>query len=271
MIARNGGVALSWEATGSGEPLLLIMGLSGTKRAWGRLVPHLTDDVECVVFDNRGVGESDRVSGLLSMDDMVADALAVLDASGHESAHVMGASMGGMIAQHLALDHRERVRSLVLACTTPVGRSGAPPWRLLAATALRPVIGGARTFDLVAPLLYSERTRREHPQRVLEDLALRTEDATDVRTSVAQIAAIARHNTRHRLSELAGLDVTVIHGEEDALVPLAAGLELADAIPGARMVGIPRCGHMLTTDAEDEAAGAVLEHLRRATGTRAAA
>src|SRR6266576_1988318 len=198
------------------------------------------------------------------------DALAVLDAAGHDTAHVFGVSMGGMIAQHLALDHRERVRSLILGCTTAGGRRGAPPWRLMTATALRPIVGAARTFPIVAPVLYAERTRRERPERVREDLRIRTEDSTDIRTTLAQMAAIARHDTRARLGELAGLDVTVIHGEEDVLVPSEAGRGLAAAIPGARLVMIPACGHMLTTDAEDEAAGAVLGHLARASsGSRA--
>jgi pimeloyl-ACP methyl ester carboxylesterase len=249
----------------------MIMGLSGTRRAWYRLLPHITAAAECISFDNRGTGGSDAVSGLLSMDDLVGDALAVLDASGHERAHVLGVSMGGMIAQHLALDHRARVRSLILGCTTPVGRNGAPPWRLLAATALRPVLGSSRTFDVVSPALYAESTRREHPDRVRRDLALRAEDATSARTSIAQLAAIARHDTRHRLSELAGLEVTVIHGEEDALVSPQAGHALAEAIPGARMVDIPGCGHMLTTDAEEATAAAVLDHLSRVTRERAAA
>ncbi|UGS37668.1 alpha/beta fold hydrolase [Capillimicrobium parvum] len=271
MVARNGSVELAYDVAGPGEPLLMIMGLSGSRRAWGRLLPHLSGRVECITFDNRGTGDSDGVRGLLSMDDMVADALAVLDAAGHDSAHVIGVSMGGMIAQHVALEHRDRVRSLILGCTTPVGRNGAPPWRLLSATALRPLVGSARTFRLVAPALYAERTRREHPDRIQDDLQLRLQDATSVRTSIAQLAAISRHDTRRRLAELGGLEVTILHGEEDALVPIEAGVALADAIPGARMVGLPGCGHMLTTDAEEPTAAAVIEHLGRAGALPAAA
>jgi pimeloyl-ACP methyl ester carboxylesterase len=98
---------------------------------------------------------------------------------------------------------------------------------------------------------------------VREDLQIRLADATDLRTTLAQMAAIARHDTRARVHELAGLEVTVIHGTEDALVPSDRGRELAAAIPGARLVMIPACGHMLTTDAEPEAAAAVRGHLER--------
>jgi pimeloyl-ACP methyl ester carboxylesterase len=259
------------EVVGGGEPLLMIMGLSLSRRGWARLLPHLEPHAECITFDNRGTGDSSPVRGLLSMTDLVGDALDVLDRAGHESAHVLGVSMGGMIAQHLALEHRRRVRSLVLGCTAPVGRSGLPPWRLLAATALRPLMGPGRTAPLLAPAVYSARTRREHPERLREDLELRLADATSVQTSLAQLLAITGHDTRRRLSELAGLDVTVIHGEDDALVPCRNGRELAEGIPGARLVTIPDCGHMLTTDAEDETAAAVIEHLDRVTrGTTAA-
>jgi pimeloyl-ACP methyl ester carboxylesterase len=263
LVASNGGVWLNWRAEGAGEPLLLIMGLSGSAQAWYRLVPHLRRQCELIVFDNRGTGDSDPVTGPLTMADMAADALAVLDAAGHESAHVMGVSMGGMVAQHLALDHRDRVRSLILAATTAGGRAGFPNRRLLVATALRPLLGVSRTFPIVAPALYAPGTRQRHPDRVRADLAVRVAEATDVRTALAQLAAIARHDTRPRLRELAGLPVTVLHGLQDVLVPVARGRELAMGIPGARLVMIPRSGHVLTTDAEREVAAIVRRHLAR--------
>jgi pimeloyl-ACP methyl ester carboxylesterase len=194
---------------------------------------------------------------------MVADALSVLDAAGEESAHVMGISMGGMIAQQLALEHRDRVRSLVLACTTAVGMRGQPPVRMLAASALRPLLGPKRTWELVKPALYAEHTRRDHPERIREDLRIRNGRPTPSLTFMAQLAAIGGHDTRRRLAELDGLGVSVIHGENDALVPPARAAELAAAIPDSQLVMIPACGHMLTTDAEQESAAAVLAHLAR--------
>jgi pimeloyl-ACP methyl ester carboxylesterase len=263
-VASNGRVWLSWRAEGTGEPLLLIMGLSGSARAWYRLLPHVSRHCEAIVFDNRGTGDSDRVTGPLTMADLTADAIAVLDAAGHDSAHVMGVSMGGMIAQQLALDHRDRVRSLILGCTTAGGARGNPPWRLLAATALRPVVGAARTFPIVAPALYAPTTRQRYPQRVSEDLRIRLADATDIRTTLGQMAGIFAHDTRARLAELAGLPVTVIHGLHDALIPVDRGRDLATRIPGARLVLIPNCGHMLSTDAEREVAAIIRRHLANA-------
>ena len=172
--------------------------------------------------------------------------------------------MGGMVAQHLALDHRSRVRSLVLGCTTAGGPGGAPPWRLLASAALRPIFGPGRTFGLIVPALYAARTRREHPERLRDDLGRRIEDATPPSTVYAQLVAIARHDTRARLGELAGLPTLVLHGAEDGLIPARRGRELAAGIPGAQLRSLPDCGHVLTTDDEASTAAAVLAHLEPA-------
>jgi 3-oxoadipate enol-lactonase len=265
--AVHGDVGIHWLRAGDpdGEPVLLIMGLSGSHRDWHRLVPHLLDH-DVILVDNRGTGMSSAVTGPLTMADMARDLLAVLDAAGVATAHVHGTSMGGMIAQHLALDHRERVRSLVLSATTPGGMLRNPPWRLLAATALRPVAGSERTWGWVAPMLYSEHTRAAAPGRVEEDLRIRSQNATDPKTTLAQMAAIALHDTRERLHELASLPVTVIHGDGDLLVPPSHGEALAEGIPGARLVLLPGAAHVLTTDDEPGLSAAVREHLERVAG-----
>jgi pimeloyl-ACP methyl ester carboxylesterase len=262
-IARNGDAHLHWREEGEGEPLVLVMGLGGSSLAWHRLLPHLRGRARLVLLDNRGTGQSDRIRGRFTLADMVADTLAVMDAAELEDAHVLGVSMGGMIAQHLALEHRSRVRSLVLGCTTPASRSSAPPWRLIAAAGVRSLAPEA-SFDLLVPALYAERTRREHPERIREDFALRAREATPPATVVAQMLAVGGHDTRRRLAELAGLPVTVVHGAEDALIPPARGRDLAARIPGAAHVEIPGAGHMMTTDAEAETVAAVLHHLERA-------
>jgi 3-oxoadipate enol-lactonase len=260
-VAENGGVWLSWRAYGDGEPVLMIMGFMGSSKAWFRLLPHVSREHRAIVFDNRGTGDSDRPRGLWSMDDLARDALAVLDAAGHESAHVIGASMGGMVAQHLALDHPERVRTLTLCCTHPGGPvSGGPRWRLVASLALRPLLGPGATFPIVAPLLYSERTRRDRRDRLEEDVDIRWQDQTPAASALGQSAAIARHDTRARLGELR-MPVLVLHGAEDALVPVKAAREMARRIPRAKLVLLPQTGHVVATDAEQETASALLDFL----------
>src|SRR5437764_7061786 len=112
---RNRAGPIAWreegplEESAPGEPVLLIMGLGASSRLWYRLLPWLRPRYRVILLDNRGTGDSAPVRSRLSMEGLAGDALGVLDAAGVESAHVIGASMGGMIAQHVALDHRERV------------------------------------------------------------------------------------------------------------------------------------------------------------------
>jgi pimeloyl-ACP methyl ester carboxylesterase len=259
------------EPDAAADPVLMIMGLGASSRLWYRLVPWIARRHRVILPDNRGTGSSPPVDGRLTMQGLAADAVSVLDEAGVEKAHVIGASMGGMIAQHIGLDHRERVRSLVLACTTPGGKRGLPPWRMLAASALRPLFGSRRTFPLVAPVLYAARTRAEREDRVREDLERRISDDTPARTIYAQMGAIAGHDTRPRLAELAGLETLVLHGTEDALIPPDRGRDLAELIPGSRLELLPSCGHILATDAEREVAAAILSHLERSSAPLAGA
>ena len=267
MARTDGGIA--WRAEGPhengapGEPVLMIMGLGASSRLWYRILPWLSRRHRVILLDNRGTGDSQPVRSRLTMGGLARDAVDVLDAAGEQSAHVVGASMGGMIAQRVALDHRDRVRSLVLACTSAGGPAGLPPWRLMATVALRPWLGAKRTFPLVAPLLYARATLNDSHDRVREDLKRRIADGTSPLTVYAQMGAIALHDTRSRLYELANVTTLVVHGLEDGLVPPKRARELAEGIPGARLELIPSCSHLLTTDAEDAVAGAILDHLER--------
>src|SRR5438132_374730 len=114
---RSGDATIAYEVAGDGDPLLMIMGLAADRRMWMLQLPVFTPHYRCITFDNRGVGDSSAPPGPFSMEQMAADALAVLDEAGVERAHVLAISMGGAIAQHLALKAPERIRSMVLAST----------------------------------------------------------------------------------------------------------------------------------------------------------
>ena len=133
------------------------------------------------------------------------------------------------------------------------------------------MLGSRRTFPLVAPVLYASTTRRERPERLREDLERRMEDNTSAVTFYAQMGAIAGHDTRGRLGELAGIPTLVVHGLDDTLIPPDRGRDLAGLIPGARLELIPSCGHILGTDAEEATASAILAHLERAAADEPAA
>ena len=148
---------IEWESTGEGSPLLLIQGLGYGRWGWEPIVPGLAARHRVVSFDNRGIGGSDKPEGPYTAAQMAGDALQVLDEAGIERAHVLGASLGGMIAQELAVAAPERVDRLVLGCTTPGGPDAVPMPEVTHAVVRRGPVPCARGC---APALHRERARR---------------------------------------------------------------------------------------------------------------
>jgi pimeloyl-ACP methyl ester carboxylesterase len=251
---------LHFESTGDGPPVLLVMGLGLPGDAWWRTVPVLARACRVITFDNRGSGRSALPAGALTLAGMAADAVAVLDAAGVERAHVYGISMGGMIAQELALTHPERVGALVLGATSPGGAAATPPDRAtLAFLARRAVMPDEEGRWASVPYVYSARTRREGGARIGEDFARRRAYAFQRGGYQAQLAAAAAHDAAARLGAIAA-PTLVLHGAEDRMVPPANGRALAAAIPGARLLELADAAHLYTTD-EPGADEAVLEFL----------
>jgi 3-oxoadipate enol-lactonase len=118
---QNQGAKIYWDEQGTGDPVLLIMGLGYPSYLWHRTRPALKERYRTIALDNRGSGQSDAPPGPYSIAMMASDAAAALDAAGVDRAHVFGLSMGGMIAQEFALQYSARVRSLILGCTAPGG------------------------------------------------------------------------------------------------------------------------------------------------------
>ncbi|HEY6170092.1 MAG TPA: alpha/beta fold hydrolase, partial [Verrucomicrobiae bacterium] len=131
-LLKQSDVELHYELAGSGPPVLMIQGVGVTGEGWRPQVNGLAGEFQTLIFDNRGIGRSIPCRGPVSIETMATDAQALMDAAGWESAHVVGHSMGGVIAQQLALDAPKRVRSLSLLCTFARGKDGArlTPWVL---------------------------------------------------------------------------------------------------------------------------------------------
>ncbi len=239
------GTKLYWEEHGSGPPILLIMGLSFTHEMWFRVLPQVAAHYRVVLFDNRGMGLSDVPPGPYWMRQMAADAIAVLDAAGVTAAHIVGASMGGMIAQELALRYPDRVRSLVLGSTSYSGLFARWPdlscrprgIRWSKATRLE------RESALI-PLLYAKRTPRE---RIEEDFRVRCQCKWNYKGFLNQLAGILLWNSYRRLPRIK-VPTLVLHGEQDRLVRPANGKVVASRIPGAQFHLIPDAGHIVMTD-----------------------
>ena len=243
-------MTLFWEDTGgSSPPVLLVMGLGMSSTGWWRTVPVLAEaGLRVLTFDNRGVGRSERSPGPYTVAAMAADAVAVLDAAGVESAHVYGISLGGMIAQEVALRHGERVRALVLGATTPGGAAHAPPdAATLAFLDQRAQMTAEHAVWASVPINYSARTRAQGGDRIAEDIAQRLRFPVEAEYYSAQLAAAQGHDAAARLGEIRA-PTLVVHGTEDVLIPPANGERLAAAIPGAELALWPGAAHLYFTD-----------------------
>ena len=251
---RNEEVQLYWEEDGTGEPLLLIMGLGYTLDMWHRVRPLLTSRFRVIMFDNRGVGRSDVPDPGYSMSDMARDAVAVLDAAGVSEAHVLGVSMGGYIAQTLAIEHPDRVKSLILGCTACGGPDAvvAEP-EVLAALTSRGSMEPADGVRVMIPYIYDEGTPTE---AIDEDLRIRLRTFPTEKGYMGQLQAIMGLSTWERLDQIR-IPTLVLHGQTDRLVPHANGEDIARRISGASFVSIPNASHIFFTDQPESTFAAV--------------
>ena len=258
MIVRRENHFLHTEEHGDPKkpPLLLIMGLTVSSRAWEKLPSLLQDDFHVITFDNRGSGRSARTGFAYRMADLADDAAAVLDAHGVAEAAVFGISMGGMVALELSLRHPERVRRLALGCTFAGFRTAhrAPIRHFFQLVADRLRFG---RDESVARILFSEGFSAENPGRGAK--WLRDSDQTSLRYALAQMAAIARHHTLPRLSRIRA-PTLVITGDADRLVPPRNSHVLAGKIPRAKLLVLPGAGHVFPLERERETVEALRAH-----------
>jgi len=259
------GARIHYEVHGAGDPVLLIMGLGSNAYGWHRTIPWLSEHYRVIAFDNRGTGRSDVPKGAYSIAQMAVDAAAVLDAASEPTAHVCGASLGGMIAQGFAAAYPERLRSLVLICTTPGGPHAARPSAEVTTGLVQGDDDPATAYRRNAWFLYGADTCRNHPERIEEDLAFRGKLPTRPAGYFGQLQAAMAHNAWDVLPGIS-VPTLVVHGDADLLVPTANGNLLAGRIPGAELVLVPGAGHMLQADGNDVVRDAVLGFLARASG-----
>jgi len=232
-------VRIVWEARGSGDPLLLIQGLGYARWSWEPIVPALAERYRVVFFDNRGIGESDKPAGPYTARELAGDALQVLDEAGIERAHVLGASLGGMIAQELAVAAPERVDKLVLCCTTPGGEATVP---MPAVTVQLFAEAGSLPPDVALRRFVENALAPDAAPELVEELyRRRLENPPDPVGWPAQAAAGM---------SFAGVDGSIraptllVTGTEDNVVDPRNTDVLAERIPGARVERLPGTGHL---------------------------
>jgi 3-oxoadipate enol-lactonase len=241
---EKGDMLLAWEEAGDGAPVLLIHGLGYDRRGWGPVPQLLAQRFRVVTFDNRGVGESGAPPGPYSTAQMAADTLAVLDDAGVGRVHVVGTSLGGMVAQELALSSPDRIATLVLTATTPGGDEAVSmPQRsaqLFAAFGDDP---SPENLRRVVENSLSARTVATRPELVEEVYRYRLEHPPRLDGWLAQAAAGRAFSS---LSDLPALSVPtlVIHGTDDNVVDYRNAELLAHAIPDAELLLLPDTGHL---------------------------
>ncbi len=253
------GIRIYYREMGAGEPLLLIMGLGANVDWWDPVfLRRLADRYHVVAFDNRGAGRSEKPPGPYSINQMAEDAAALMDRLGWSSAHVLGMSMGGMIAQELTLLHHERVRKLVLVVTTCGGREQvlASPevYKVLymPKEGISPEVIARSTLYLLFPKDYME-AHPEKMERVVQDLL---QAPISPEHFTYQLTAILNWSDFSRLGEI-DKETLIITGSEDILIPPENSRILAREIPQSRLVEFPGGGHGLITQFPEEAANEV--------------
>jgi pimeloyl-ACP methyl ester carboxylesterase len=242
---------LHWKSVGDGAPVLLITGLGLSGGAWWRTVPVLARQLRVITFDSRGVGRSYSRTYSYTTEAMADDAVSVLDAVGVRRAHVYGFSLGGMVAQQLALRHPERVASLVLGATHPGGpRAVAPEPEAVAFFRRRPELPQEEAAWASVPYNYGPRCRRRHADRIAADIAERLKHPFPADAYRAQLYAAALHNCFGRLSRVAATTL-IVHGRHDRMIPVANAELLADGIPRSRLRILEHSGHLYPTEQSD--------------------
>jgi pimeloyl-ACP methyl ester carboxylesterase len=246
--APDGRTRIHWESTGDGPPVLLIMGLGLSGGAWWRTVPVLSRRLRVITFDHRGIGRSESLMPAYTVEAMADDAVSVIDALGLESVHVYGFSLGGMIAQQVALRHPDRVRALVLGATHPGGRRVAhPEEEVVAFFRRRLAMQSEEAAWASVPYNYGARCRASQIDRIAEDIERRLESPFSVRAYRAQLYAASLHNCYGRLGRIAA-PTLVVHGGEDRMIPVANAHMLSERIPGAELRVLEESGHLYPTD-----------------------
>ena len=259
-------VVLGYASEGSGAPVLMLQGVGVAGCGWRPQLDALASSFRAIAVDNRGIGGSTRGSSPLTIDVMAEDALAVADAESLERFHLVGHSMGGLIAQAVALRARSRILSLTLMCTFADGREGArmSPGMMLRAIRMRagtrPMRRRAMMNLIMPPGFITSANEAEWATRLGSVFGRDLSDQEPI--AMPQLRAMSRYDATPSLSSLAGVPTLVLSGAHDLIARAPLGRALAKAIPGARYVEYPDAAHALPIQCADDVNHVLIQHLR---------
>lgn len=264
--AKVNGINISYKVEGQDEPLVMIMGIAATRTAWMLQTTAFKKRYRVVTFDNRGVGKSDKPSGHYSIRMMADDTVGLMDHLGIDKAHILGMSMGGMIAQELAINYPKRVLKLVLACTfARRDESGglAPEFPEALGFTGRYSEDDIRKVSVVRMIIALTRLAFNNPLLSATINALM--QAQVIRTGTAgllgQAEAILRHDTADRL-QLVNTPTLVITGTRDRIISPRSSEVIAKLIPHARLVKVEGGSHAFFIEMEGRFNREILKFLK---------
>jgi pimeloyl-ACP methyl ester carboxylesterase len=257
------GIDIHYRSYGTGEPLLMIMGLGANADWWGdNFIEPLADAFEVVVFDNRGAGRSGKPEGPYSISLMASDTAGLMEHLGWDSANIAGLSMGGMIAQQLTLDHPEKVRKLVLMSTNCGGReqTTAEPEVYQLLNAPRETLTDEQIARASLYLIFPFQYINDNPDLMEEVVKIICIAPTPLSCYIEQLKAVSKWSIYTRLDELR-LPTLILSGSEDILIPPANSRVLHEKISGSRLVELPGGGHQINIMFPEKVTGEILEFL----------
>jgi pimeloyl-ACP methyl ester carboxylesterase len=267
---KLGELELYYEIHGDGEPLVCVMGLGADLSVWELQIPDFSRHYRTVAFDNRDAGRSSYVDAPYGIREMAEDTIALADVLDLERFHLLGQSMGGAIAQEVALAIPDRVLTLTLCVTY----AAATAWTRERARLEAETMAAKSDEQLLDEQLLASFSNEAYSRpgfiSYLRRLILSYPYPQRRAGLRRQLEATSRHDARDRL-HLLRMPVHVIGAEEDLRVPVWRSRELADLIPGARLSIIPGAGHAANIERPDELNKLVLEFLRDAAGARSSA
>jgi pimeloyl-ACP methyl ester carboxylesterase len=255
---------LSYEVRGAGDPIVFIQGVGLHGGGWLPQTDSLTFYYLCLTFDNRGMGHSQPVGAPVTVEQMAADTLAIMDAEGIHAAHLVGHSLGGVVALQVALTSRAKVRSLSLLCTSARGADATRLAPEIIWPGIRSRVGTRRMrrhafLEIVMPPAVLAAQNRD---ALAESLApfFGHDLADSPRIVNQQLNALKSFDATPRLAELTGIPTLVLSAACDIIFPPRFGRALAAGIPGARHVEIPNAAHGVTIQSADDVNKILLEH-----------
>jgi pimeloyl-ACP methyl ester carboxylesterase len=261
-------VCLSYDDVGAGPPVLFLQGVGVGRQGWAPQIRALASSYRCIAPDHRGIGGSEGSLDALSVDQMARDALSLVGALGLDRVHVVGHSLGGVVAQRFALLARERTQSLSLLCTFCGGRDlGRPSARLMWLGMLtRLGTKNSRRNAFARLVMPADDIASRGIEVVTAELEAVFGRSLAAPPAIAdrQLSALRAHDERGRLSELAGLPTFVASGAHDPIARASCGRELSQLIPGARYREWADASHALPIQFPDELNDALSTHFSAA-------